>query len=320
MTDKKMISIFTPCYNEEENVRELYLQVREVLEKLGKYDYEHIFIDNASRDNTVKLLKEIAGQDPRVKILVNTRNFGAIRSGYYGLTQGCGDAVIAIASDLQDPPSMIPTFIGKWEEGYKVVKGVKVVSKENPIMYVIRGFYYNLLSMLSDVDQSKHFTGFGLYDKKVIDALRNVDDPYPYFRGILSELGFESIEIPYVQEKRKRGKTSYNFFDLYDTAILGITSHSRIPLRVAAFSGFIMSFLSLAIAIGYLIAKLIFWPMFPFGLAPIIISVFFFSSVQLFFIGVLGEYIGLIHIRSLKRPLVVVKERVNFRDEQGKDK
>jgi glycosyltransferase involved in cell wall biosynthesis len=312
MSDKKLISIVTTCYNEEGNVADLHGKVRDVFEKIGKYDYEHIFIDNASVDGTVRVLKELAGKDPRVKIIVNARNFGVIRSGYYGMKQAYGDAVIAIAADLQEPPSTIPEFIKKWEEGYKVVRGVKVLSKENPIMYGIRSFYYYLVDRLSDIKQSRHFTGFGLYDRQVMDALREIDDPYPYFRGIISELGFEGVDIPYIQEKRKKGNTSYNFYELYDTAMLGITSHSKIPLRLATFAGFAMSFVSFVVAIGYLIAKLIFWPMFPFGLAPLIIGIFFFSSIQLFFIGILGEYIGLMHMRILKRPLVVVKERVNF--------
>lgn len=316
MVDKPLISIVTPCFNEEGNVAELSRQIKALFSSLSAYDYEHIFIDNASQDKTVAVLKGIAAQDPRVKIIVNTRNFGIIRSSYYGMTQAYGDAVIPIAADLQEPPAMIPGFIKKWEEGYRVVKGIKILSRENMLMYGIRSLYYYLVGKLSDIKQSRHFTGFGLYDKQVMDALREIDDPYPYFRGIISELGFESAEIPYVQEKRRRGKTSYNFYELYDTAMLGITSHSKIPLRIATFAGFTMSFVSFILAIGYLIAKLIFWPMFPFGLAPLIISIFFFSSIQLFFIGILGEYIGLMHMRILKRPLVVVKERVNFVPEQ----
>lgn len=311
-TAKKLISVMTSCYNEEGNVKELYLRVREIFEKLGKYDYEHIFIDNSSKDKTVDVLKEIARNDRRVKIIVNSRNFGIIRSSYYGLTQAFGDAVITMVADLQDPPAMIPELLKKWEEGYKIVKGIKVLSKENIVMYRIRGFYYFLVGKLSDIPQSRHFTGFGLYDKQVMDQIRAIDDPYPYFRGIISELGFESAEVPYTQEKRKSGKTSYNFYELYDTAMLGITSHSKIPLRLATMTGFVMSILSFTVGMGYLIAKLIFWPRFPIGTAPIIIAIFLLSSVQLFFIGILGEYIGLMHMRILKRPLVVVKERINF--------
>jgi polyisoprenyl-phosphate glycosyltransferase len=312
MSDKKKISVLTPCYNEEGNIEELYRQVKRVFEGLVKYDYEHIFIDNASQDGTVSVLKGIAAKDHRVKIIVNTRNFGIIRSGYYGLTQARGDAVVVLVADLQDPPYLIAEFIKKWEEGYRVVKGIKTCSKENFIIYGIRTFYYYLAGKLADIKLSSHFTGFGLYDRKVIDALRTIDDPYPYLRGIIAELGFKSAEIKYTQARRKSGKTSYNFHELCNTAMLGITTHSRIPLRLATVSGFIMSLLSFVIGVGYLIAKLIFWERFPLGIAPMIISIFLLSSVQLFFIGILGEYIGLIHLRTLKRPLVVESERINF--------
>lgn len=302
----------TPCYNEEGNVGEICNRVKLVFDKLGRYDYEHIFIDNASTDKTVSILKEIAAKDHRVKIIVNNRNFGIIRSGYYGLTQARGDAVIAIVADLQDPPDLIPEFIKKWEEGHKIVKAIKTLSKENPFMYGIRSFYYYLVGKLSDVHLDRHFTGFGLYDKQVIDALRAVDDPYPYVRGLISELGFESVKINYTQEKRKIGKSSYNFYELYDTAMLGLTSHSKVPLRIATIIGFAMSLASFLAGLGYLAAKLLFWSRFPAGYAPVIISLFFLFSVLLFFIGVLGEYIGLMHMRILNRPRVIEKERINF--------
>lgn len=312
MADRKLISVVTPCYNEEGNVGELYRQVKEVFEKIGKHNYEHIFIDNASKDRTVNILKDIAEKDNRVKIIVNTRNFGVIRSSYYALTHAYGDAVVVIVADLQDPPFLIADFIHKWEEGYKVVKAIKVSSKENFLMYGIRSFYYYLMGKLSDTKLDSHFTGFGLYDKQVVDALRAIDDPYPYLRGLISELGFESAKISYTQPQRKSGKSSYGFYELYDTAMLGITSHSRIPLRLATFTGFVMSLLSFLIGLGYLVAKLIFWERFPLGMAPMLIGIFLLSSVQLFFIGILGEYLGLIHMRNLKRPLAVEKERVNF--------
>ena len=231
MADKKLISVFTNCYNEAGNVEELYRQVKDVFNGLSNYDYEHIFIDNASTDRTVSILKDIASKDHKVKIIVNNRNFGVIRSGYYGLTQAHGDAVIVIVADLQDPPSLIPEFIKKWEEGHKIVKAVKTISKENPFMYAVRSFYYYLVGKLSDVRLDSHFTGFGLYDRQVVEALRAINDPYPYLRGLISELGFESVKIDYAQEKRKSGRSSYNFYELYDTAMLGITSHSRVPLR-----------------------------------------------------------------------------------------
>ena len=309
---KKLISIVTPCYNEEGNVKELYEQVKKVFDGLGKYDREHIFIDNASGDKTVSILKGLAVNDPALKIIVNTRNFGAVRSIYHSLIQASGDAAILIFADLQDPPSLIPEFIRKWEEGHKVVKGIKNVSKESPVMYAIRSLYYYLADKLSDIRLDHHFSGFGLYDKTVIELLRAIDDPYPNLRGIISEIGYESASVNYTQERRKKGKTSNSFYDLYDTAMLGFTSHSKVPLRIATMLGFTMSFLSFLSGLAFLAAKLIFWQRFPTGYAPIIISIFFLFSVLLFFIGILGEYIGLMHMRILNRPRVIEKERVNF--------
>ena len=310
--EKKLISIVTPCYNEEENVAELYRQVKEVFDSLPSYRYEHIFIDNASSDRTVAILKEIAQADKNVKIIVNSRNFGHIRSPFHGMLQAFGDAVILVVADLQDPPPMIRDFLQKWEEGYKVVLGVKTNSEETPAMFLIRKMYYNLISKLSEVELTKNNTGFGLYDRKIIDSLRTINDPYPYFRGLISEIGFESAKIEYLQPRRRRGITKNNFYTLYDMAILGITNHSRVPLRVATMLGFAMSALSLLVSVGYLIAKLIFWSTFSAGIAPVVIGLFFFSSVQLFFIGILGEYIGLIYTQVQKRPLVIEKERINF--------
>lgn len=308
----KLISIVTPCYNEEENVAELYRQVREVFASLPDYRYEHIFIDNASRDRTVAILKEIAGRDGNVRIIVNSRNFGHIRSPYHALLQAKGDAVILLVADLQDPPAMIRDFIARWEEGYKVVLGVKSNSEETPAMFLIRRMYYNLIGRLSEIELTKNNTGFGLYDRQVMEALRQINDPYPYFRGLVSEIGFDKALIEYVQPRRKRGITKNNFYTLYDMAMLGITNHSRVPLRIATMLGFAMAALSLLVSLGYLIAKLIFWNTFTAGMAPVVIGLFFFGSVQLFFIGILGEYIGLIYTQVQKRPLVIEKERVNF--------
>lgn len=308
----KRISIVTPCYNEEENVEELYKQVKKVFERINDCVYEHIFIDNASKDNTVSILKRLAATDKSVKIIVNTRNFGHIRSPYHALLQAEGDAVILLVADLQDPPSMIKDFIDKWQEGYKIVLGVKTQSKESPAMFAIRKMYYNFINRVSEIELTKNNTGFGLYDKKIIEILRQIDDPYPYFRGLISDIGFESYKIEYEQPVRKRGITKNNFYTLYDMAMLGITNHSKIPLRLAAMIGFLMSALSLLVALGYFIAKLLFWNSFTMGTAPLIIGLFLFSSVQLFFIGIIGEYIGSIHTQVLKRPLVVEKERINF--------
>jgi glycosyltransferase involved in cell wall biosynthesis len=309
---KKLISIFTPCYNEEENVAELYRQVQQVFATLPDYRYEHIFIDNASRDRTVEILKGIAAADRNVKIIVNSRNFGHIRSPYHALLQAQGDAVILLVADLQDPPPLIRDFIETWEKGYKIVLGVKTQSKETAAMFLVRKIYYDFIGRLSEIELTKNNTGFGLYDKKIIEILRGINDPYPYFRGLVSDIGFESAKIEYTQPARKRGITKNNFYTLYDIAILGITNHSKVPLRIATMLGFCMSALSLLLAMGYLIAKLIFWTQFSIGIAPLVIGLFLFSSVQLFFIGIIGEYIGSIHTQVLHRPLVIEKERINF--------
>ena len=311
---KKHISVITACYNEEENVAALIKAVKGVFEKLPQYTYEHVFIDNSSVDNTVAILKEIAATDKNVKVIVNARNFGHIRSPFHGIIQCKGDAVISLVADFQDPPEMIASFLAKWEEGYKIVIGVKKQSKENPLMFAVRKFFYNLLIKLSDNGEPpvKNFTGFGLYDQQFISVLRQLDDPYPYFRGLITELGFDRYEIEYTQPQRAGGKTKNNFFTLYDMAMLGFTNHSKLPLRLSAFIGFFSALLSLLAALGYLVYKLIFWNRFQVGTAPMVIGVFFFSSVQLFFIGIIGEYIGAIHTQIRKRPLVIEKERVNF--------
>ncbi|TSC85048.1 MAG: glycosyl transferase family 2 protein [Parcubacteria group bacterium Gr01-1014_13] len=312
MSDKKLISVVTPCYNEELNVEELYSQVKAVFADLPQYRYEHIFIDNASTDSTVAVLKKLATVDYNVKIIVNIKNFGHIRSPYYGLQQAHGDAVVLMASDLQDPPATIKEFLQKWEEGSSIVVGVKNKSEENAIMFAIRKVYYNLIKKISDVEQIKNFTGFGLYDQKFIAVLRTLKDPYPYFRGLITELGFNRAEVSYFQPARKRGKTSNNFYSLYDLAMLGFVNHSKIPLRLASFIGFGMSVISFIVGIVYLIYKLLFWDRFEAGLAPLSIGIFFFSSIQLFFIGILGEYIGAIYTQVRERPLVIERERVNF--------
>lgn len=302
----------TPTYNEEMNVEELYVQVKNVMGTLPDYAYEHIFIDNASPDTTVAVLKRLATTDPRVKIIVNIRNFGHLRSPYYGLQQAYGDAVILLVADLQDPPALIKDLIQKWEEGKKIVIGVKNKSEEGAAMFAIRKLYYHLIQKFSDVDQVKNFTGFGLYDQKFIEVLRKLNDPYPYFRGLIAEFGFEKAEIEYVQPVRKKGKTKNNFFTLYDLAMLGFVSHSKVPLRLASLVGFCMSLISLVVATIYFVYKLLFWDRFEAGLAPVIIGLFFFGSIQLFFIGIIGEYVGAIHTQVKNRPLVIEKERINF--------
>lgn len=312
MTSKKLISIVTPCYNEELNVDELYARIKAVFDNEPDYDYEHVFIDNASKDRTVAKVKSLCLKDSRVKLIVNVRNFGHIRSPYHGLLQASGDAVMLMVSDLQDPPELIPDFLRKWEAGFKVVIGVKAESAETPLMFAVRKAYYNLISKISDIELVKNYTGFGIYDKEVIEQLRKIDDPYPYFRGLIAELGYERERIIYKQPARVRGISANNFYTLYDMAMLGITSHSKVPLRLATMVGFLMSVASAFVAVGYLIAKLLFWDQIPFGFAPLIIGVFFIGSIQLFFTGIIGEYIGFIYTQVLKRPLVVEKERVNF--------
>lgn len=308
----KLISVVTPCYNEEGNVRELAEKIREVFLKLPKYDYEHIFIDNCSTDGTQAILRDLAQKDKKIKVIFNLRNFGHIRSPYYALLQARGDAVLHMASDFQDPPALIPQFIEKWEAGALSVMGRKIQSEESPIMYWIRTLYYRLINRLSSIDLTKNTTGFGIYDRKVIDTLKTIDEPYPYFRGLISELGFTPALIDYHQPSRKRGITKNNFYTLYDIAMLGITNHSKIPLRIATMAGFLMSGVSLFIAFGYFVAKLVFWNTFVVGTAPVLIGLFFFSSVQLFFIGLIGEYIGSIQTQVLKRPLVIERERIGF--------
>jgi polyisoprenyl-phosphate glycosyltransferase len=308
----KLVSIITPCFNEEENVRELYEQVRAVFDKLGRYRHEHIFIDNASTDRTVEILRQIAAGDRRVKVIVNQRNFGPVRSPHHAFLQAAGDAVISLSADLQDPPSLIPAFLERWEQGFKVVVGVKRTSKESWTMFLVRTFYYRLLHRLSDVTLIQHATGFGLFDRVFVDMVRALEDPYPYTRGLIAEFGFECATIPYDQPVRKHGVTKHNFYTLYDVAMVGITSHSRLPLRIATIAGFGLSAISFLVGVLYFVYKLIFWNNFPVGIAPMVIGLFLSFSVQLFFMGILGEYIAVIHTRLMNRPLVVEKERINF--------
>lgn len=309
--NRKLLSIVTPCYNEEDNIDELCLRIHEVM-KDAPYDYEHIFIDNSSTDSTVQKIKAKAAADKRIKLIVNVRNFGHIRSPYYGILQSTGDACVLIASDLQDPPEMIPEFIKKWELGYKTVLAVKPESEESSIMFGLRKIYYRLIARISEVPLVKNATGAGLFDRAVIEILRSIQDPYPYFRGLLCEIGFPIATVPFKQPRRQRGITKNNFYTLYDIGMLGITNHSKIPLRLMAMSGFLLAFLSALVALFYVAAKLIFWNSFQLGTTPILIGVFFFGAIQAFFIGVLGEYIGSIHTQVRNMPLVVELERVNF--------
>ncbi len=308
----KLISIVSPCYNEVGCIEDFCGQVRSVMASLPGYDYEHVIIDNHSTDGTIPALRRLADQDKKVKVIINARNFGQVRSPFYGLLQAKGDAVIVMCSDLQDPPEMIRAFVKKWEEGYKIVIGTKAKSKENPLIFGVRKMFYRLIKVLSETEQIKNFTGFGLYDRAIVDLIRQFDDPYPYFRGLITEIGFERAEIEFTQPKRTKGRTKNNFYTLYDLAMLGFVNHSKLPLRMASFTGFIIAFASLLVGIGYFIYKLIFWNSFQAGMAPIVIGLFFFAAVQLFFIGIVGEYISAIYTQIKKRPLVVEMERINF--------
>jgi glycosyltransferase involved in cell wall biosynthesis len=297
--------------NEEGNVGPLYEQVAAAFASTD-YEFEIIIADNASTDGTQEKLRELAAKDKRVKVIFNMRNFGHIRSPYNALLQAKGDAIIAMVADLQDPPEMIPDFLKGWEDGYKIVLGQKTESAEFGLFFLIRSIYYKLVTAMAEVPLLQHVTGFGLYDREVIEQLRALNDPYPYVRGLISEFGYPVMRIPYAQRKRKSGVTKNNFYTLFDMAMLGFTSHSKVPLRLASLIGFACAILSLIAGVGVLIYKLFNWAGGSFGVAPIAIGLFFFSSVQLMFLGVVGEYVGAIHTQVQKRPLVVERERLNF--------
>jgi len=309
----KLISVVTGSFNEEDNVTELHERIsRTFSERLPEYALELIFIDNASTDRTVEVLRGIAKRDPRVKVIVNNRNFGHIRSGYHAFLQAIGDAVIVMASDLQDPPEMIVDFVKKWEEGYKIVLAQKTESHESPLFFIVRKTYYNIINRLSEIELVKNATGFGLYDRRVVEDIRQVADPYPYFRGLICDLGYQRALIPFTQPARKRGFSKNNFYTLWDMAMLGLTNHSKVPLRLAIFAGCGVGAVSFLVALVYLIYKLLFWSNFQVGTAPLVIGMFFIGAVQLVFIGLLGEYIGAIHTQVLRRPPVIERERINF--------
>lgn len=312
----KKISIVVPTYNEEENVIPISKAIMEEMDKsLPGYDYELLFIDNCSTDNTRKLLREICNENKKIKAIMNAKNFGQFNSPYYGLCQSSGDCTILICADFQDPVNMIPKFVEEWEKGYRIISAIKTTSKENRIMRFLRSCYYKVIKKKSDVEQIEHFTGFGLYDKQFVEVLRNLDDSTPFLRGIVAELGFKRKEIPYEQQKRAAGKTHNNWATLYDAAMLSFTSYTKIGLRIATIIGFCLSAISLLVALVYLIMKLIFWNRFVAGTIPILLAVCILGSVQLFFIGLMGEYILSINKRIMKRPLVIEEERINFEEE-----
>lgn len=309
---RPLISIVSPCYNEADNIDELYVRIKAAIAPLSNYQFELLFIDNASSDATVEKLKKLISIDPSVKVIVNTRNFGHIRSPYYGIIQSNGVATVYLASDLQDPPEMIPTFIRSWEEGYKLVLAVKPTSETSPIFHFVRKLYYKMLDSISEIDLVENATGFGLYDRIVLDHVRKINDPYPYLRGIFCDLGYQIKTIPFEQPRRARGFSKNNLYTLYDIGILGIVSHSKLPLRLAIFAGVLVGMLSLIIGIIYFILKLIYWDSMSMGIAPLIIGGAFLMGLQFIFLGVLGEYILVMHTRLLNRPIVVEKERINF--------
>lgn len=309
--DNKRISIVTPCYNEVANVGELYSRICKAMKEVS-YEFEIIFIDNASTDGTADAIKALIKDDARVRLIVNARNFGHIRSPYYGILQAYGDAVVYLASDLQDPPEMIPEFIKRWENGTKVVLASKPVSNTNKFMHGLRKLYYRVVDGIAEVPIVKDTTGFGLYDQRVIEVIREINDPYPYLRGLICELGFETSVIPFEQPRRLRGISKNNLYTLFDIAMLGLVSHSKVPLRLATMLGFILAGCSFLGAIGFFVYKIIHWHTVPLGLAPFEIIVLMLFGVLFIFVGILGEYIGSIYTHVQNRPIVVERERVNF--------
>ncbi len=311
---RKKISVCTGTYNEEGNIREFYNRIRATLKKFPEYDYEIIVADNCSSDRTREILREIATSDKNFKCIFNANNFGAARSGYNGFLNASGDCAVLMCSDLQDPPEMLESLIRKWQEGFHAVCAVKGEYTGSFIMRQFRRVYYRLLNCLSEIPLIRDFHGFGLYDRKILDALKQFKESVPYFRGVISEIGFKRIEIPYKQENRKAGKSSYNLFSYYDYAMSGFVNYSKLPLRLAVFTGFFMAGVSLLIALGYLTYKLVYWETFQLGLAPLVIGLFFFSAIQLIFIGIIGEYLGAVWTQVKNKPLVIEDERINFTD------
>ena len=318
MSEKKLVSILVPCYNEEENVVPISEAIIKQMEALPQYDFELLFIDNCSTDQTRPLLRKICAENPKIKAIFNVKNFGQFNSPFYGICQTTGDCTIVICCDFQDPVELIPVFLKHWEEGYQIVCGVKTSSKESKLMYNLRTLYYKIIKKFSTIDQIEHFTGFGLYDKSFVNVLRSLDDPTPFIRGIVAELGGKRKEVPYEQPLRRAGKTHNNWYSLYDAAMLSITSYTKVGMRIAEFVGVVFAALSLLIGFIYLIMKLIFWNRFVAGQAPLIIITSLMCSTILAFLGFLGEYIAAINTRVMHRPLVIEEERINFQENKTK--
>lgn len=312
----KTVSIVVACYNEEGNIKALTQSIDKIFETdLREYNYEVVIMDNDSTDKTRDFIREICHANKHVKAIFNAKNFGSVRSSAYGLLQATGDCVVKMCADFQDPPELLIDFVREWENGYKMVLAIKESSEENKVMYKIRKLYYRIINKITDIEHIDNFVGYGLYDRKFIEILRELNDPLPYIRGIIAELGYKYKPIYYKQPKRRSGKSKFNFYRLYDYAMLGITSYSKVPLRLATFFGMIVAFISFIIGIVYLVMKLVYWDSFAVGVAPVTIGVFFFGAVQLLFIGFLGEYVLSINTRSLNRPLVIEEERLNFTED-----
>ena len=311
----KKVSIMVPCYNEEENVVPMSEALVAQMEQLPQYDYEILFIDNCSQDKTRELLRDICAKNPKIKAIFNSKNFGQFNSPYHGICQTTGDCTITVCCDFQDPVEMIPKFLAEWEQGYKIVIGIKTSSKENKLMYFLRSIYYKMIRKLSKVEQIEHFTGFGLYDKSFVDVMRNLDDSTPFLRGIVAELGPKIKKVEYEQAQRRAGKTSNNFFSLYDAAMLSFTSYTKIGMRLAQFLGMMMCIGSAIAAVVCLILHFSL-ELFETGTPAIIMTLVFVGGLQLFFTGFAGEYIMSINTRMMKRPLVVEEERINFEENQ----
>lgn len=311
--NSKLITIVTPCYNEELNVREVYRRTKEAMQQLPEYRYEHLFIDNASKDATVEILRELASQDANVKVIVNARNFGHLRSPMHAFLLAQGDAVGCICADLQEPPELFVEMVREWEKGVPIIAAVKKTSDENGLMFRLRTLYYKMIARLTSVEMIEHYFGFGLYDHSVVEYLRkNFHDPYPYFRGMIAELGLPCTKVYYSQKRRERGLTKNNLYTLYDLAMLGITNLSKVPLRLVILCGFLCASLSFAVGTAYLVYKIIFWNSFSVGMAPVVLGLFFLGSIQLIALGIIGEYVGSIHTIVQNRPLVTERERINF--------
>lgn len=309
----KKISVLIPCFNESDNVIPISEAIiDEFANYLPSYDYEIVFIDNSSTDGTREKLEKLCGRNKKIKAIFNAKNFGQFNSPYYGMCQTTGDCTISMCCDFQDPVSLIHRFVAEWEKGYKIVSAIKTQSVENKVMRFLRTCYYKTIKKMSSVEQIEHFTGTGLYDKSFVDVLKSLDDPTPFLRGIVAELGALRKDIPYTQAKRRAGKTHNNWYTLYDATMLSFTSYTKVGLRMASFLGFIIALLDILFAVLYFVAKLIWWDRFPMGTAPLLIGMFFLGGVQLIFLGLLGEYVMSINTRVMHRPLVIEEKRLNF--------